>query len=404
MGQNEVKTYPVYKDEISGFRSSFIDLPIEYLHHDDYINPRPIGSNLRKLVVEFHRKFPQLHISLGSIDTSQGNQVRVKIFDGQHKAAAQVLLGARCLPVRVFIDPDQDVLLTANANAGTTLRQVAFDKSVQRNLGSSILSNRIDRYREERGLDQDDENFSEQDLVNHFAGESREMRRYVLDRVRNGIIIHTDNKLRDYIEYGGRSTGKPLSYSTIEKTFYQFFICGDVLTTPFNHKREEGSNPRDLEIEQTVRLMNIVAEKIYIGQFDDTRGTSRIESEVQNGKDITEPHLRAFRMSKEEIVYNWVKLVRQTVQHYFIATGSPIAQEKLFQQEIPEACWRNVENFVDALKGLPLWVNKDLSLSAFGAKRNNDYWQSIFSTGKTPDGAVVMNSGLNLLEMIQSQD
>ena len=62
MGLNEVKTLPVYKDEISGFRSSFMNIPIEYLHHDDHINPRTIGSNLRKLVVEFHRKLPQLHI------------------------------------------------------------------------------------------------------------------------------------------------------------------------------------------------------------------------------------------------------------------------------------------------------------------------------------------------------
>ena len=160
----------MYKDEISGFRSSFMNMPIEYLHHDDHINPRTIGSNLRKLVVEFHRKLPQLHISLGWIDTSDGNQVKVKIFDGQHKAAAQVLLGARTLPVRVFIDPDTDLLLTANTNAGTTLHQVAFDKKVQRSLGTSILSNRIDRYRADLGLHDDDESFSEQDLVNHFKG------------------------------------------------------------------------------------------------------------------------------------------------------------------------------------------------------------------------------------------
>ena len=48
MGLNEVKTLPVYKDEISGFRSSFMNIPIEYLHHDDHINPRTIGSDLRK--------------------------------------------------------------------------------------------------------------------------------------------------------------------------------------------------------------------------------------------------------------------------------------------------------------------------------------------------------------------
>lgn len=403
-GSNEVTTLPVYKDEISGFRSSFMNLPIEYLHHDDHINPRTIGSNLRKLVVEFHKKLPQLHISLGWIDTTNGNNVKVKIFDGQHKAAAQVLLGARTLPVRVFIDPDTDLLLTANTNAGTTLRQVAFDKSVQRSLGSSILSNRIDRYRVERGLADDDESFSEQDLVNHFRGEGRQMRRYVLDRIRNGATTHPGNKLREYIEYGGRSTGKPLSYTAVENTFYQFFIHSQVLTTPFNHKFQEGANPRQLEIDQTVRLMNIVADEIYVDQFDPARGTRYIESDVQKGKDIAEAHLRAFRMSKQEILHSWVRLVRQIVYQYFVTTGKPIDESKLFQRELPDACWKNVENFIGALKRLPLWVNKDLSLSAFGTKRTNEYWHDIFESGSTPDGGVVMSSGLDLLEMIKGEE
>ena len=354
------------------------------------------------MVEEFHKKLPQLHVSLGWINTSEGSEARIQIFDGQHKAAAQVLLGARSLPVRVFIDPDTNVLLTANTNAGTTLRQVAFDKSVQRSLGSSLLSNRIDRYREETGIALDDENFSELDLVNHFKGEGREMRRYVIDRVRDSITTHWQNGLRDYIEYGGRSADKPLSYSTVEKTFYQFFIGSEVLTTPFNFKFEEGTNPRQLEIDQIVRLMNIIADQIYVGQFDPTRGARRIENDVQKGQDVAEPHLRAFRMAKEEIIHNWLRLVRQIVYQYFITTGKPIDERKLFQYEIPEACWQTIENFIDALKRLPLWINKDLSISAFGGKQNNAYWQSVFETGKTPNGAVVMSQGgLDLLEMIK---
>ena len=139
MGKNDIVTFPISEDPISGFRYTFLNLPIEYLHHDNHINPRAIGSNLRKLVVEFHNKLPQLHVSLGWIHTNGGAETKVQIFDGQHKAAAQILLGARTLPVRVFVDPDIDILLTANTHAGTTLRQVAFDKSVQRSLGSSLL-------------------------------------------------------------------------------------------------------------------------------------------------------------------------------------------------------------------------------------------------------------------------
>ncbi len=176
------------------------------------------------------------------------------------------------------------------------------------------------------------------------------------------------------------------------------------MITPFNYNFEGGTNPRQLEIDHVVRLMNIIADHIYIGQFDPTRGIRRIENDVQKGQDISEPHLRAFRMAKEEIIHNWLRLVRQIVYQYFITTGKPIDEGKLFQDEIPEACWQNIENFIDALKHLPLWVNKDPSISAFGAKQNNAYWHSIFKTGKTPDGAVVMHEGLDLLEMIKGDE
>ena len=400
LGENDILTVPIYDDKISGFRYSFLNLPIEYLHHDNHINPRAIGTNLKKLVEEFHKRLPQLHITLGWIDTTNGNSTRVQVFDGQHKAAAQILLGVRRLPVRIFIDPNTDILLTANAHAGSTLRQVAFDKSVQRNLGSSLLADRMQRYRRDRGKAEDDDGFSERDLVSHFKGESHEMKRYVIDWVRNSVTTHTDNKLRDYIDYGGRGTEMPLSYSTIEKTFYFLFISGDLLSTVFNHKLEDGQNPRQLEIEQLVRLMNIVAEKIYVGKFDRAIGTRRIENNIQKGIDVPEPHLRAFRMAKEEILHNWLRYVRQIVHNYFITTGTPVDEKRLFQRPIPEACWESVENFVDALKGLPLWVNKDLSLTVFGGKQNNDYWQEIFESGSAPNGVEVMHSGINLMNMI----
>lgn len=158
MNDSQMLEYPVHEDALSGFRYAFLHLPIEYLHHDDRINPRPIGRNLKQLVEEFYKGFPQLHVALAWVE---GNgPCKVRIFDGQHKAAAQILLGTQRLPVRVFIAPDKDRLLTANTRAGTTLRQVAFDKSVQRSLGSSLLADRIARYIQEKELPEDYEGFS----------------------------------------------------------------------------------------------------------------------------------------------------------------------------------------------------------------------------------------------------
>ncbi|HEY1661427.1 MAG TPA: HNH endonuclease [Verrucomicrobiae bacterium] len=404
IGRNEIVSLPLYEDAQSGFRFFFAQLPIQYIHHDGKMNPRAIGPNIKKLIKEFYLKRPQLHVALGWINLHDDEKPKVRIFDGQHKAAAQLMLGTMELPVRIFVNPDVDILLTSNTNAGTTLRQVAFDKSVQRSLGSALLADRMHRYRTECNLPEDSEDFSEQDLQKHFKGEAREMKKYILDWVRSTISHNKDNKLRDFIEYGGRSSEFPLSYSTIEKTFYSFFIGSDLLATRFNHRAEEGQNPRQLEIEQIVMLMNIIAEEIFIGKFDPSIGTSRIENKIINNEDVPDSHLAAYRMAKEEIIYNWLRYVKQVVQMAFVNAGIPFDENAPFQKTMPTNAWNNVRNFIAALRNLPVWVNHDLANSVFGGKHNIDFWKQIFEEGHTPDNQKVLGQRLDLIKMIQPQN
>jgi hypothetical protein len=400
IGDNEVRIENIYKDEISSFEYFFLLSPIEYIWHDDKINPRPIGSNVAKLVQEFYQKRPQLHVQLGHINL-EDQRVYLKVFDGQHKAAAQIMLGAKFVPVRVFINPDFDTLLTTNTNAGTTLKQIAFDKSVQRHLGSALYEDRVNQYRKELELPEDSYNFSEKDLVRFFKGESREVKRYILDSVRDSITHDIDNRLRDYIDFGGRGKEKPFSYSTIEKTFYSFFIFQEVLETPLDYKIAEGENPRELEKEQIRELMNIIAEEIYIEKFDSDLGTSQIESKVQKGENIPMAHLAAYRMAKEEISYNWLKYIQQIIKNFFIMRGDPLNEDKLFQYKFPESLWNILRIFVRNLYNMPVWVNKELSTTIFGGKQVYDFWQTIFETGRSPQGVRVLPEKLNLMEMIK---
>ncbi len=236
IGDNVIRSTSLFADKLSGMSTFFAVVPLEYLHHDDRINPRSIGANIRGLIEEFIERRPQLHVALGWWAPDEDGAGPIKVFDGQHKAAAQILLGVRELPVRVFVEPDTNVLLQANTNAGGKLRQVAFDAAVMRHLGSTLYLERINQYRSMRGLSADDYSFSEQDLVRFFRGERREMERYIVDAQRDAVTHDSENKLLEFVEWAGKSADRPLSYNSIERSFFKEFLYKKALDTPIDEE------------------------------------------------------------------------------------------------------------------------------------------------------------------------
>jgi hypothetical protein len=203
------------------------------------------------------------------------------------------------------------------------------------------------------------------------------------------------------VEYAGKSSEKPLSYSAIEKTFYSQFIYGKMLETSWNYRADVGENPRELEKAQIIRLMSLIAERLYVGKYDDEIGSRRLESKIQSGEDVPEAHLRAYRMAREEILYCWIGYIGQIIEHHLLTMGKVINRDKLFQYPLPEQLWTNIGNFIDNLARRPLWIDRQASSTLFGGKQTYSFWQAIFETGVSPAGQKVMPTGLNIMEMIK---
>ena len=117
----------IYTDQRSGIRYFFTVAPIEYIMHDKEINPRTIGSNVSKLIAEFYKGNPQLHIALGYIDNLETGKSAIKLFDGQHKAAAQIMLGTKAIPIRMLVQPYVRWLSTNLCSAIWEARCIAIE-------------------------------------------------------------------------------------------------------------------------------------------------------------------------------------------------------------------------------------------------------------------------------------
>ncbi len=402
IGDNKTYQAPIYTDNLSKEQTCFIEVPIEYLFHDEIINPRGINNSIGKLIKEFDKQNPQLHLSLARVEDG-----KLKIFDGQHKAVAQILLGTKKLVVRVFLKPNIDRLTETNTNAGSTLRQIAFDKSIMRQLNNTLYSERVKKYQIAHNLKEDDYSFSEQQLIDFFKGDGANIKKYIIDSIKHSITNAKDNKLKDYIDFEGKAKELPISYSAFDKTILSSFVSAKlVLKTTIDSKTDEGLNPRELEINQIVRVLSILAENIYMNKFLPEVGTARVEKKIIDKKDtdITDDHLIAYRISKEEILYNWLQYLKKVITTYFANTGKMVAEEKIFQTPFDDQIWINIENFVKNLSQLPLWKDRSMASTIFSGKNNYDYWREIFETGNSLDGAVVLATPLNFIEMIKSTD
>lgn len=396
-GDGMAQKLPIFTDVLSGEKTVFLEVPIEFLYHDELINPRGINTRIGGLIKEFYRGNPQLQVALARIDDG-----RIKVFDGQHKAAAQLLLGQRKVLVRLFINPDVQRLITTNTNAGSKLKQVAFDRAIMHQLSNTLYGERIERYQTEHGLSPDCFSFSEQNLVSHFKGQA-DLRKYIIDAQKNQVTHSPENRLTAYINFDGKRKDLPLSYSAYDKAILSHLIDSKlILDKPLDYRSDEGKNPRQLEREQIIHFLNILAKTIYIDKFDPEIGTNRIENRISKGDDagITNDHLAAFRMSKEEILLASVPFMIQVITYTLTFSGENFSEQGLFMVEFPSSVWENLERFVTNYAALPLWRNRPLAETVFAGKQTQGYWKEILSTGCAPDGTRVLESGLKIIDMI----
>ena len=86
---------------------------------------------------------------------------------------------------------------------------------------------------------------------------------------------------------------------------------------------------------------------------------------------------------------------------YFANMGKMVMNKNNFFQEVfPDQLWVNIENFITNLSNLPLWKNKELSLTIFGGKQVYSFWKTIFEKGVAPTGEKVLASPIDITAML----
>jgi len=119
--------------------------------------------------------------------------------------------------------------------------------------------------------------------VRFFRGERREMERYIIDAQRDGITHDQQNALLEFVEWAGKGADRPLSYNTIERSFFREFLYKKALDTPLQGLVQAGGECRRAELEEQVE--HLMAASLQPGdQGAMARGRERWRVVVQRAR------------------------------------------------------------------------------------------------------------------------
>jgi hypothetical protein len=303
-------------------------LPIEYLCNDAELQPRPLEQ---KRVWELYRHLAA-HTQLApAVCRLVGSQI--KLFDGQHKSAAQIWAGRNVLDCKVYIDPRVELLKDTNLIAHDKLRQMPFFTSTLIAKYSDIFKQEWEQYVERSGPK------NEKDFVAFLRARGKttaEAKKMLQMAIEQDVIEGPDNRLSEFIAERNRTRKNPLSISILEKTFFREFVVAPPTAVEF----EGPEDFRDDEKQNTIRLMSLIADKQLSGRWN---------PEANNAG-----HKRAERIFSAGSMRAWVPILRDVIAQVLQLYGEEDRTKVLFRT-ISDQQWNLIEGRVEKLFSHKVW-------------------------------------------------
>lgn len=249
------ESYPIFRCSVTGWKYFYATLPIELLDSDDDrdysigLQPRYLISNKVFGLFQHFQSHPVLQPSLGRVVDG-----RIRLFDGQHKAAAILWNDGREIECKVYIEPDVRLLNQTNISAHDNFSQTRFYSSIMvLKLGTQFGSD-FDEYKNlEDGKVKSEVGFLEHLRIKDNLSRAQVKRRF-LSFLYDSIIRDESNRLSRLVSFTNRSTANtPISTNALANSIFTSFLHREAV----NDDMTTDAYRRDVEVQNMINLMNV---------------------------------------------------------------------------------------------------------------------------------------------------
>ncbi|MHC4405553.1 MAG: HNH endonuclease [Planctomycetota bacterium] len=278
--EGAARTYEqtMYSCPTTGWKYFYATLDVEVLDSDDDEDQR-IGLQPRYLiqskVFDMFRHFqthPVLQPSIGRVVDN-----RVRLFDGQHKAAALLLTGRREFECKVYLSPDLRLLNQTNISAHDKFAQTRFFSSIMiLKLGSQFGAD----FEEYKNLE-DGQPKSESGFMDYLARRdptqtSGQLKQRFRSYLYSSVLEHEENRLGRLVSSSNRrSADKPITMDMLQKSLFSNFLYRE----PTHDNMATAAYRRDVEVENTVCLLNMFHD-LALSEWNAKAGPTEYDAEA----------------------------------------------------------------------------------------------------------------------------
>ena len=358
-------TYPLLLDPILEVKYFYGRVPIWWLENDDQEGLQPRVIDYKRLInIRDHlRIHPQLAPSIARL---VGN--RLKLFDGQHKLAAQILNNNQDADVKVYVSPDDpiaakrlfDDLMITNLEAHSKLKQVPFYTSTLLDRLSVIYRELLDEFISTKAP----ESHTEEHFV-HFLAVSKQYNRTAAKDMLRGAIktaALAGCALEPFVAEASKDASYPMTIDLLERTVFPATLYLEPSTAKFT----SSSDHRSAETQNFADVATLLVKE------------SNLASWAPNvkGKTLTHEQLKARRIWHKGAVLTWSPYLRSILFFALQAMTNEERERLLYRESMTDHQRNIISKCLNRLFTHPIWDEPEGELDSLlvSARKQDDFF------------------------------
>ena len=364
---NQVQAH-IFEESVDTVKTSYcyVEIPRSAIFNDEECQPRVIKPK------QVWAIFNDLHINplyeapgCRVENLNAKGDIRILMFDGQHKTIACWLLERKSIVVKLYLDLNKTAANQLVNSIQGRIKKLPLSALEQAVKLSDEWKDLFDEYQQNSG-----EDASEQGFIDYLPATQRNRAKTALKAsFVERLIKNEDLEILDYID--GISKIKENEDFLIKEATIKTKIFDRLLyTSPLKNKGQEGADLREREQKNILKLLNF-----FVTEALEPKATKRNSIEI----------LRVERMTYQASLSYISDLLKRTVRQVCSIDSE---EQALMEKEISDPEWSRISSSIKRLVDHPLWTcdlkaSKKLKQFEDALLKNQNFTDSFKNLGLT---------------------